>query len=161
MALSAVLGIVSGAFAETPQPAQKKKVISTAKAKKPVAKSNSASKTATSKTSVAKSTVKSNTKSAKNATPTYRRSGQITPTLERYQEIQQALSDRGYFEGPADGKWGVSSTEALKRFQREQSLVEDGKIGSLSLIALGLGPKRGATTESAIRSAQQQPPPQQ
>ncbi len=32
--------------------------------------------------------------------------------------------------------------DALKRFQHDQNLVEDGKIGSLSLIALGLGPKR-------------------
>jgi hypothetical protein len=32
----------------------------------------------------------------------------------------------------------------LKRFQREQNLPDDGKIGSLSLIALGLGPKRAS-----------------
>jgi len=48
--------------------------------------------------------------------------------------------ERGYFAGPADGKWGSTSTEALRRFQREQNLGDDGKIGSLSLIALGLGP---------------------
>ena len=40
-----------------------------------------------------------------------------------------------------DGAWGPESVEALKRFQHDQNLVEDGKIGSLSLIALGLGPK--------------------
>lgn len=32
--------------------------------------------------------------------------------------------------------------EALKRFQADQNLDADGKIGALSLIALGLGPKR-------------------
>ncbi len=41
-----------------------------------------------------------------------------------------------------DGEWGASSVEALKRFQHDQNLTEDGKIGSVSLIALGLGPKR-------------------
>lgn len=64
------------------------------------------------------------------------------PTPERYKEIQQALAARGYFSGEPDGNWGASSVDALKRFQHDQNLVEDGKIGSLALIALGLGPKR-------------------
>ncbi len=64
------------------------------------------------------------------------------PTPERYKEIQQALASKGYFTAEPDGTWGPASVDALKRFQRDQKLVEDGKIGSLSLIALGLGPKR-------------------
>ena len=68
--------------------------------------------------------------------------GQQQPTPERYKEIQQALADRGYFSGSPDGTWGPDSIDSLKRFQRDQSLTDDGKIGSLSLIALGLGPKR-------------------
>ena len=55
---------------------------------------------------------------------------------------QQALADRGYFAGPVDGSWGATSVDALKRFQHDQNLTEDGKVSSLSLIALGLGPKR-------------------
>jgi murein L,D-transpeptidase YcbB/YkuD len=39
--------------------------------------------------------------------------------------------------------------DALKRFQSEQNLTPDGKIGSLSLIALGLGPKRTLTAQKA------------
>jgi peptidoglycan hydrolase-like protein with peptidoglycan-binding domain len=70
------------------------------------------------------------------------RSAQQQPTQERYREIQQALVDKGYFGGPVDGEWGAGSVDALKRFQHDQSLTEDGKIGSVSLIALGLGPKR-------------------
>lgn len=66
----------------------------------------------------------------------------LQPTPERYKEIQQALASRGYFTAEPDGNWGPASIEALKRFQHDQNLVEDGKIGSLSLIALGLGPKR-------------------
>ncbi|HEV2199406.1 MAG TPA: peptidoglycan-binding domain-containing protein [Bryobacteraceae bacterium] len=71
-----------------------------------------------------------------------RRAPQQQPTPDRYREIQQALADRGYFHGPADGDWGAESVDALKRFQADQSLDADGKIGALSLIALGLGPKR-------------------
>jgi len=54
-----------------------------------------------------------------------------------------------------DGTWGPESVEALKRFQREQNLTEDGKIGSLSLIALGLGPKRTTTDSTPEKQVQQ------
>jgi peptidoglycan hydrolase-like protein with peptidoglycan-binding domain len=67
---------------------------------------------------------------------------QQAPSPERYKEIQQALASKGYFAGEPTGEWGPDSVEALKRFQTDQSLNPDGKIGSLSLIALGLGPKR-------------------
>ena len=90
------------------------------------------------KTSASKKTV------SKKKTAVVRRVAQQQPTPERYKEIQQALADKGYFHGPVDGVWGADSTEALKRFQRAQNLEEDGKIGSLSLIALGLGPLRSA-----------------
>jgi len=66
---------------------------------------------------------------------------QAAPTPERYQEIQQALADRGFFKGEVNGKWGPDSVEALKEFQTSQKLTDDGKISSLSLIGLGLGPK--------------------
>ena len=42
----------------------------------------------------------------------------------------------------ANGTWDSDSADALKRFQADQNLTPDGKINSLSLIALGLGPKR-------------------
>lgn len=87
----------------------------------------------------------------------YRRSTQHQPTHERYQEIQQALADKGYFNGAADGNWGPPSVEALKRFQRDQNLTQDGKIGSLSLIALGLGPKRVAIAKAPPRNPDPQP----
>jgi peptidoglycan hydrolase-like protein with peptidoglycan-binding domain len=82
-----------------------------------------------------------------------RRSTQLQPSQDRYKEIQQALGAKGYFAGQPDGNWGPDSVEALKRFQRDQSLTEDGKLGSLSLIALGLGPKRGAPVESLVEIA--------
>jgi peptidoglycan hydrolase-like protein with peptidoglycan-binding domain len=71
-----------------------------------------------------------------------RRSSQAVPTPERYKEIQQALADKGYYKGAANGEWGPESVDALRRFQADQNLDVDGKIGSLSLIAMGLGPKR-------------------
>jgi peptidoglycan hydrolase-like protein with peptidoglycan-binding domain len=98
-------------------------------------KSTSSKRTASKKTS---------RKTSKSAAARYRRSAQREPDPERYKEIQRSLADKGYFAGPVDGTWGPDSVEALKRFQRDQNIDDDGKLGSLSLIALGLGPKRGA-----------------
>ena len=78
------------------------------------------------------------------------RSYQQAPTPDRYREIQQALAAKGYFQGEPNGQWGEESTDALKRFQADQSLMPDGKINSLSLIALGLGPKRLTAKSDAV-----------
>ncbi len=82
------------------------------------------------------------------------RSYQQAPTADRYKEIQQALAAKGYLHGEPSGQWGAESADALKRFQADQNLMPDGKINSLSLIALGLGPKR-LTAKSDVA-----PPPQ-
>jgi hypothetical protein len=76
------------------------------------------------------------------------RASQQTPTSDRYKEIQQALMQRGYLSGAASGVWSAESMDAMKRFQRDQNLTPTGKPGSLSLIALGLGPKRDLKTQN-------------
>ncbi|MBI2686238.1 MAG: peptidoglycan-binding protein [Acidobacteria bacterium] len=81
--------------------------------------------------------------------------GQQTPTADRNMEIQQALATRGYLQATPSGTWDAASADALKRFQEEQNLPPTGKITSLSLIALGLGPKRNPITANAT----QQPVP--
>jgi peptidoglycan hydrolase-like protein with peptidoglycan-binding domain len=129
VALFAALAI--GAWAGGPSP-------QTSTTKKKSAAKSTAAKTAAIKTA-SKSTT---TSKSKRAPVTARHYAPQQPSAERYKEIQQALSSRGYFKTEADGTWGPASIDALKRFQHDQNLVEDGKIGSLSLIALGLGPKR-------------------
>ena len=70
------------------------------------------------------------------------RATQKSPTPDRYKEIQQALVTKGYLEsGGSTGVWDNSSVEALKKFQADQNLEPSGKLDSLSLIGLGLGPK--------------------
>ena len=71
------------------------------------------------------------------------------PSSERYTEIEQALVERGYLP-EANGNWDAASVEALKKFQKDQRLPSDGKLGALSLRALGLGARRGDTMEDAI-----------
>ena len=123
---------------------------------KPATKSNTAKKRAVpGKTGVAKSGIatrsgskasNSRTASSRQAKPVPRttwRNRQMSPSPERYKEIQEALVAKGYLSPQAaGGTWGESSADALKRFQADQNLESTGKINSLSLIALGLGPKR-------------------
>ncbi len=78
------------------------------------------------------------------------RTGQMTPTPERYREIQQALIDKGYLAGAASGVWGPDCTQALKKFQQDQNLQPDGKLDSLTLISLGLGPRREPLGSTAV-----------
>jgi murein L,D-transpeptidase YcbB/YkuD len=78
-----------------------------------------------------------------------RRYGQPQPTEDRYLEIQQALASRGYLQREPTGDWKPDCEEALKRFQKDQNLPPNGRITSLSLIALGLGPKRDSSPVTA------------
>jgi Putative peptidoglycan binding domain len=71
------------------------------------------------------------------------RSRQLAPTADRYKEIQSALAQKGYLNQSPNGVWDTSSSDALRRFQQDQNLEPTGKLNSLSLIALGLGAKRG------------------
>lgn len=142
VALSAALAFGVWAGAATPQTSK----TSTAKKKKT--------------TAAAKSPLKPASKSSTSAATKSKSKRQVAvvhhpqqPSPDRIKEIQQALAGKGYFKTEPDGNWGPSSIDALKRFQHDQKLLEDGKIGSLSLIALGLGPKR----ETPIESEQKTP----
>ena len=75
------------------------------------------------------------------------RAGQMAPTPDRYKEIQDALAKRGYLHGEATGAWDQESADALRRFQQDQNLQPSGKLNSLSIIALGLGPKYGTPAD--------------
>jgi peptidoglycan hydrolase-like protein with peptidoglycan-binding domain len=134
VALFAAFAIGAWAGGPSPQTSTTKKKSSA----KPTAKA--AAKT-TVKTAPKASTAAAKSKSKRPPVTAHHYAPQ-QPSVERYKEIQQALATRGYFKTEPDGTWGPASMDALKRFQHDQNLVEDGKIGSLSLIALGLGPKR-------------------
>jgi hypothetical protein len=89
------------------------------------------------------------------------RNRQLAPTPDRYKEIQSALAAKGYLKPEdANGSWNQASADALKRFQSEQNIESTGKINSLSLIALGLGPKHetpSVPTEAPPDPGQQPP----
>jgi peptidoglycan hydrolase-like protein with peptidoglycan-binding domain len=98
----------------------------------------------------AKSSLKRTTTNHRRVTRAKKRgpSYQTHPDSARYKEIQQALADKGYFKGDVDGKWGDDSVAAMKQFQTDQKLPDDGKISAPALIGLGLGPKHDAAPPS-------------
>lgn len=104
--------------------------------------------------SAAKKTTAPRTGSRKRVAPAARsRPGQTAPTPDRIREIQQALAERGY-STPVDGKWSKDSETAMAKFQADQKLDGSGKLNSLSIIALGLGPKHDSNPEPAAPPAQ-------
>jgi peptidoglycan hydrolase-like protein with peptidoglycan-binding domain len=96
----------------------------------------------------------------KAATRPARAKTQSLPTPERYREIQEALAAKGYLPpDEATGQWNDASVDALRRFQADQKIESTGRINSLSLIALGLGPRHETLqTGNAVPSV---PPVQQ
>jgi Ni/Co efflux regulator RcnB len=163
----ALVAWVAASTAATPAASQKKSSKTTTKkttAKKTTTTKSSTSKSTSTKKTTAKRTIPSSKRSvyssSKKRTTASRttkkkvvarrswRNVQKEPTSERYKEIQQALAAKGYLDKTPDGVWSDDSVEALKHFQQDQNLEATGKITSLSLIALGLGPKYDEPHES-------------
>lgn len=89
----------------------------------------------------------------------YTRVGQQKPQPERILEIEQALAQQGFLPAPPDSVWDAHSTEAMRRFQAHNHITSDGKLNALSIIALGLGPKRGQSTPSLAAAGPATPSP--
>ena len=51
---------------------------------------------------------------------------------------QLALNARGYNAGPADGQWGQSTMDAVRKFQQTAGLPVTGELGPNTLSALGV-----------------------
>ncbi len=112
------------------------------------AKTQAKTTTKTGKTTVRTKRAGSRRAALGKRTPSWRNT-QMRPTPERYKEVQRALVARGYLNGAPNGVWDESSVAALRRFQSSQNLEPTGKLDSLSLIALGLGPSYSASAPPA------------
>jgi len=129
---------------------------------KKTAKKTTTGKSSAKKTPAGKSTAKKSSKSGKKTAPrTSWRNRQTAPTSERYKQIQDALVAKGFLgQEEANGAWGESSVDALKRFQASQNIESSGKVDSLSLIALGLGPRHDDAPPKPPEPAAPPSPPQ-
>jgi hypothetical protein len=102
--------------------------------------SKSAAGAKTAKTHSASSKTTTATKTRKGASRKSKRAkGQAAPTPERINEIQAALTKKGFYSGEPTGKWDDDSTEAMKKFQIANGLTPSGKYDAWTLQKLGLG----------------------
>jgi hypothetical protein len=139
----AAAALVWLSVAAAQQSQQKKAAPVATKGAATTAKNSAPAKKGSAPSNSARRTVASSKKAATKKPAATWRNRQMAPSADRYHEIQDALAARGYLSaGDATGAWNQASIDALKRFQAEQNLESTGKINSLSLIALGLGPKR-------------------
>ena len=53
-------------------------------------------------------------------------------------QVQQKLSQWGYYNGPLDGYYAYETYRAVQRFQRNNGLSQDGVVGTATRNALGL-----------------------
>lgn len=52
--------------------------------------------------------------------------------------VQQALNDKGFHAGTADGQWGPSTEEAVRQFQKANGLPQTGGLDQRTLATLGV-----------------------
>lgn len=53
-------------------------------------------------------------------------------------QVQQKLSQWGYFSGTIDGVFGKQTYDAVVSFQRKNGLTADGVVGSATAVAMGI-----------------------
>lgn len=65
---------------------------------------------------------------------------------EMVKQVQEKLSSQGYDPGPADGKMGPKTQQALKKLQEDRSLKTSGQLDQQTLATLGLDQGSSAST---------------
>ncbi len=76
---------------------------------------------------------------------------------DQIKQVQQALDQKGFDVGRADGVVGRQTIQALGEFQRQQKLEQTGLLDDQTLQALGIdlnGTTNGAATTGAAPSDQ-------
>ena len=68
---------------------------------------------------------------------------------ESVQKLQQALIDQGYLSGTADGKFGVNTENAVRKFQRAHGLRADGLAGAKTQALLFSGGNNSSQEQSS------------
>lgn len=68
---------------------------------------------------------------------------------EVVKQIQSKLKEYGIYSGEADGIFGSKTEEAVKKFQSNNGLVADGKVGAQTLTKLGISGGGGSATSNA------------
>jgi peptidoglycan hydrolase-like protein with peptidoglycan-binding domain len=54
------------------------------------------------------------------------------------QRAKQVLKDKGYYDGPVDGNFDPTVSEALKKFQKDAGMTPTGNLDAKTYAALGV-----------------------
>jgi len=57
---------------------------------------------------------------------------------ETIKNVQHALKEKGFYPGPEDGVAGPETRSAIKKYQAQQNLTADGRLGPKTLDSLGV-----------------------
>ena len=61
-----------------------------------------------------------------------------TVSMEEARAAQEALKTKGFDPGPADGKFGPRTTQALRDFQKQEGLRVTGRLDGETRVKLGV-----------------------
>jgi peptidoglycan hydrolase-like protein with peptidoglycan-binding domain len=76
------------------------------------------------------------------------------PSRDEIMRAQQALDQKGFHAGRADGVLGPRTKQALNRFQQQQGLQQTGQLDNRTLSALGLSQRPATTGQAGTNMAQ-------
>lgn len=78
------------------------------------------------------------------------------PYAERNKRVQEALRQRGFYDGPVNGEIGPNTQAAIAQFQLSLPMPVSGMLDDSTLAALGVEPSQqaaaGASTETQAPS---------
>ena len=77
-------------------------------------------------------------------------------TGENVRQIQQKLSQWGYYSGAVDGVFGQATYDAVVRFQQKNGLRADGVVGSATAAAMGISLPGGSVAASSSSASSYQ-----
>ena len=68
-------------------------------------------------------------------------------------KVQNRLIQWGYLNGTADGRYGEATRNAVLRFQRNNGLTADGRVGASTAAAMGVTLSGSSSSSSAATTA--------
>lgn len=104
----------------------------------PTAPATTATTSTATTSTAATTTATSTTGTSTTGTTTTARKPAENPTIKANKEIQQDLTDLGFYSGPINGIYGPVTTAAVKRFQARAGLPTDGIAGPQTMAAINL-----------------------